>query len=707
MVAATFFATARQAFSQEPPARNLDDAFARISRQVPAFAGLWKEGDVLIIGMTDTSSRITQQVLPVIRTIFSGRSVLPNTVRFVLTQHNFTRLQEARVRARDLLSNQEATLIDVDERNNRLLIGIADLRQERAVRERLVGLGVDNTLVYIEQVLPFRSIRDVYGLQQKVRPIVGGIQIEHPTENGVAGGTLGLVVKRNELRGFITASHVTDSTGGVDFTFMSQADSSKPDELIGFEQIDPVFFTHSTNSDCPTDRMCRFSDAAFISLFENVMAKRGVITGYNWPYGYYPQQEVVAIQPITLCGDTLIKIGRTTGRTSGEVARTCADLDNHDTANLTLLCQDVFNAKSGDGDSGSPVFSFSPANKVFFHGLAALANPFQIAFSPVSAIADELGGTFDFVIGNDPPTVRILAPTNTNVTLGFGDTVTLRAEVWDPEDQHCGEPNSNCTVTWSSSLDGILGHGLEIQTNFATAGSRIIKATVNDGPNTVTDSRTLTVVANPPVVTIDFPANNATLYRDFPYMLHATAFDPSTVSDLPCTQIHWTSNNSADTGQQLSLPTNSCAVQVSFPTIGPRTLTVTAFTSQNTTAMATTDVQVANLPASGPPVLSILFPVNGTKLYPNITQSLRAVIVDPDGGQSLTYRWKIKYGTTEKVIINKMAASSVQTADPWTPGNDVPNICGGVPAILTLEATDDEGQTSSVSVQIVIPYPVC
>jgi hypothetical protein len=86
---------------------------------------------------------------------------------------------------------------------------------------------------------------------------------------------------------------------------------------------------------------------------------------------------------------------------------------------------------------------------------------------------------------------------------------------------------------------------------------------------------------------------------------------------------------------------------------------------------------------------------------------LRAIIVDPDGGQYLTYRWKIKYGSTEKIIINKMAPSSVQTVDPWKPANDVPNICGGVPAILTLEATDDEGQTSSVSVQIVIPYPTC
>lgn len=128
-------ASAVPAVAQEMPARNLDDAFARISREVPAFAGLWKERAELVIAITDTSSRITAQVLPVIRTVLRGRAVLPDAVRFVQVQRNFTTLQEARIRARDLLSDQRATLIDVDERNNCVLIGIADLHQAQAVRE--------------------------------------------------------------------------------------------------------------------------------------------------------------------------------------------------------------------------------------------------------------------------------------------------------------------------------------------------------------------------------------------------------------------------------------------------------------------------------------------------------------------------------------------------------------------------------------------
>jgi hypothetical protein len=702
-------AGADQAFSQELPARNIDEAFTRISREVPAFAGLWKERDVLVIGLTDTSSRTTEQVMPVIRTVFRGRSVLPDAFRFVLVQHSFMTLKEARIRARDLLSDQTATLVDVDERNNCVVVGIADLSQAEAARARIIGLGINERLVRIEQIDPFKSLGDISSLQNRVRPIVGGIQIEHSTSSGVAGGTLGLVLKRNGLRGFITNSHVTNTPGGVEGTVMFQADSTQANDRIGVELVDPTYFNHSTNSDCPSGRVCRFSDSAFLSVDETVTAKRGVISSWSWPNGYYPPQEVIGTVPITICGENVLKIGRTTGRTGGEVFRTCVDLDDSKTSNTTLLCQDVFYGEAGAGDSGSPVYSStSQADKVRFHGLAALASTNRVAFSPVSAIEEELGGSLDFLAGNDPPRVTIVEPQHgTTVTLGFGDTVTLRAEVFDPEGKACGAQFNTCTVTWSSNVDGVLGQGLEVQTSFSTVGPRIITATVEDGPNTVADSIALFVVSNPPTVTIHFPVNNATLYRYVQYMLNATADDPNTVGAVPCNQITWSSNNSADTGQQGDFPKTGCAVQVAFHTTGPRTLTASATGSQGNTGTANVNIQVADLPASGPPIISILFPVDGTKLYPDISQHLVAIIIDPDGGGPLTYRWKIKYGTTEKVIFNKMAPSSVQIADPWKPGDDVPNICGGVPAILTLEATDDEGQTTSVSVHIVIPYPVC
>lgn len=196
----------------------------------------------------------------VIRTLLGGSSLLPGRVRFIQVQYSFTRLQENRIRARDLLSDQTAILVDVDERNNRVQIGIADLRQEEVVRERLIRLGIEEKLVGIEQVDPFHSIGDVAYLQSRVRPLVAGIEIE---KAGVSGGTLGLVLKRNGLRGFITNSHVTNTTGGVEGTVFFQADSTQPDDRIGVEHVDPFFFDHSANSDCPSGRVCRFSDSSF------------------------------------------------------------------------------------------------------------------------------------------------------------------------------------------------------------------------------------------------------------------------------------------------------------------------------------------------------------------------------------------------------------------------------------------------------------
>jgi hypothetical protein len=54
-------------------------------------------------------------------------------------------------------------------------------------------------------------------------------------------------------------------------------------------------------------------------------------------------------------GETLNKVGRTTGRTQGVVSATCVNTNVTGT-NITLLCQDFVNAGVAGGDSGSPVF---------------------------------------------------------------------------------------------------------------------------------------------------------------------------------------------------------------------------------------------------------------------------------------------------------------------------------------------------------------
>ena len=59
-------------------------------------------------------------------------------------------------------------------------------------------------------------------------------------------------------------------------------------------------------------------------------------------------------------GETLNKVGRTTGWTRGTVSATCVNTNVAGT-NITQLCQGFVNAGVAGGDSGSPVFRVTNA----------------------------------------------------------------------------------------------------------------------------------------------------------------------------------------------------------------------------------------------------------------------------------------------------------------------------------------------------------
>jgi hypothetical protein len=97
-------------------------------------------------------------------------------------------------------------------------------------------------------------------------------------------------------------------------------------------------------------------------------------------------------------GETVQKVGRTTGRTQGTVQHTCRavdffDLDGSPT-DITLLCQGEANYASSAGDSGSPVVQVYSGGLVFAIGIHWRGgNPTRI-FSHLDLVLWELGGAF-------------------------------------------------------------------------------------------------------------------------------------------------------------------------------------------------------------------------------------------------------------------------------------------------------------------------
>ena len=94
-------------------------------------------------------------------------------------------------------------------------------------------------------------------------------------------------------------------------------------------------------------------------------------------------------------GETVHKVGRTTGWTYGPVSATCRDI-NVSGSDVTLFCQSLVRSGVGGGDSGSPVFYSLAGNKarlvgILWGGGIDQQGSTTFAFSPLENIEEELG----------------------------------------------------------------------------------------------------------------------------------------------------------------------------------------------------------------------------------------------------------------------------------------------------------------------------
>jgi len=154
----------------------------------------------------------------------------------------------------------------------------------------------------------------------------------------------------------------------------------------------------------------------------------------------------------------------------------------------------VFALDSGDASQAAWVSSGSIS-------LAAYAGDsiqVRFVFDTVDGVSNGFDGWFidDVVVsgessctpGNTPPTVTITAPAD-GTTVTEGDSVSFSGTATDAED---GPLTSS--LSWSSSLDGVIGSGGSFSTSTLSVGSHTITASVTDsGGLPGSDSISLTV----------------------------------------------------------------------------------------------------------------------------------------------------------------------------------------------------------------------
>ncbi|MGH3645987.1 MAG: hypothetical protein ACRDTM_02240 [Micromonosporaceae bacterium] len=146
----------------------------------------------------------------------------------------------------------------------------------------------------------------------------------------------------------MTNSHCTNEQGGVEGTSFTQGNL-----VAGFETVDPELFT---GAGCPAGRRCRWSDAAFANIYPAQESWRGRVAhaASGSPAWNGTSTFRIRAEADPLNGETVEKVGRTSGYTRGTVQSTCANYNVVDT-NITMLCQARATYRSDPGDSGSPV----------------------------------------------------------------------------------------------------------------------------------------------------------------------------------------------------------------------------------------------------------------------------------------------------------------------------------------------------------------
>lgn len=286
---------------------------------------------------------------------------------------------------------------DNDEANHRLLFGVENEHVIPAVRTVLSQLGISSSDYQIKVTAP---IYQVATLQDRMRPTQAGIQIHFGNYLCSLGFNADATAPTSGPAGqsFITASHCTNTQGGVEGTQYYQPLSSVDNTVIATEVADPDYFTFKTDPACSHGKLCRYSDASralYSSGIGSTLAiaqTTGANNGSIEIAGSFTVTSQDDAGTAAGFGTTVNKVGRTTGWTSGQVTNTCVTT-NVSGSRFQQLCQTFVAAGVGAGDSGSGVFTLNSSGEAKIVGIlwGGSSDGQTFVFSPFNQVERELG----------------------------------------------------------------------------------------------------------------------------------------------------------------------------------------------------------------------------------------------------------------------------------------------------------------------------
>ena len=422
--------------------QNIDDALVQIEAKAPGFGGMFfkdgrlqvymKSSDLSTQALVAQKGTVKNAVTAVMGSSFLSRPLRSNDltsdsslsalqvaeadVDVLAGQYAVSELVSWKSKSNSVFSLKGVVFIDMDEATNRVRVGVEKGTSEAAVRAALSAQGIPAGAVVVSETEP---VTMAVTLQDRVRPVRGGLQINWDNNNNFADGsflcTLGFNAQdpfglANGIRSFVTNSHCSGIQGGVQSgKYYQNVFTSTNTNWIATEAVDPTYFTGGV---CPVGKRCRRSDSALADYRSTGVSSTmgriykptndaGSITIATTPTGALRSFTIISETSFPVVGDILDKVGRTTGWTWGIVDATCFNT-NVSGSDIHMLCQDSVNRSSGativaGGDSGSNVFKWPGGGQVSLYGvLWGSFSPSRFVFSAMSNIEGELGALKTF-----------------------------------------------------------------------------------------------------------------------------------------------------------------------------------------------------------------------------------------------------------------------------------------------------------------------
>ncbi len=370
---------------------------------------------------------------------------------------------------------------------------------------------------------------------------------------------------------------------------------------------------------------------------------------------------------------------------AGSVTVTSGGGNQPPVARFTVTCPSQTLSCTADGSSSSDdvrvvsyTWNWGDGSPSQTHGVPVMPKTYATAGTYTVTLTVTDGGgltnttnrpvTVPTGVANQPPVATITAPANGS-SFTQGANVSFVGSGADPEDGTL----TGASLTWTSSIDGVIGTGTTFITNTLSAGTHTIVLTAKDAQGATGAASliiTITAVGNQPP-TARFTVNCPSL------TLSCTADGSSSSDDVRVVSYTW---NWGD-----GTPSQTHGVPVmpkTYAAAGTYTVTLTVTDGGGLTNTTSKQVTVSTTPTNQPPVARFTVTCAGLSCTADGSSSTDDVRV-------VSYTWNWGNGSPSQthgvpVMPNTYAAGGTYT--------------------VTLTVTDAGGLTDTTSRQVTVPF---